>query len=1094
MRTSISTLVIAALAATFAGCSDDSGGGISGGAQLGISVTPNPVSFPSLVAGDSMDQLVTIAHNGSSGTLNLRNVRLDANSEEISITQPGALDLQPGDTTTMTVTYAPTDGMYDSGTIYIDTNVPTAAGNALTVEVPVETTAQTSDLVANPDPLDFGDVGTGTTVTETIQFTAVGADEIRIDEMTLTDPESDFAVEEMPELPLTLGAGDTFEVTVSYTPIGGDNDTDFVEIMMLVDDAEEEKQVLLKGNEIGPELQVHPSPVDFGPRPVGQVHTLPLVVSNAGELPLEITDLKVAEGSSDTVSIQDAPSQPLVICPDSGDAPDCEEGDESLRCRCADGVDGLSSDPVTVTVGFDPTAEMEVTSQAIAEIQIGNNDSSTGGSALVPVYGKPEVPVLQVNPPDVVDFGFVAQNLTQSRTVNLFNSGNAPLEISEIVLEEDDTNTEVEYALVVDPDWGPLQESPTPGVLQPQEGRTVQITFENLGTDVGKELATLTILSNYAQEPEWTVDVVARRTGSPSCEINMVPSQLDFGTVPRGQTKTLTANIEVVGSGNCSFHSAFLNDCSGGFFGSSCPDPDKTAAQNGDSERYSLAGYSWGPPLATPENLKAGQSYKVEIMFSPPDSAPLFGDEFTDYAGYFGIRAFDPYSPSEEPVYFPPPTGQNGTFTANLHARSGIANLTVFPNEVDFGVTTIGCFSQTFSVNACNVGTAPLELTGAELDNCNIEFKVKDSPGLPATMEAGDCLTWDVVYEPQDEGGDACALNITSNDADSPSAVVPLEGSGTTETHQVDEWTQLSGQNVDVLFVVDNSGSMGEEQDNLANNFEDFISEAATWDNDYHIGVTTTDVDEEGGRFVGDPRIVDNTNWEAFKDNVKVGTSGSGTERGFMAAQQALSLPNTADSSTACTQDSDCTEPEGCYDGFCGGPNRGFLRSDASLELVFVSDEEEQSTADLNFYENFFKSIKGFFNDNLMHIHAIVGPSGGCSSSNGDASAGHRFIELANATGGNVASICDSNFSTALKSIGQIAFGLKQQFFLSRPADPPTLEVSVSGQPCEANSGGVNNWSYDQPSNSVIFAEDGGCMPQPEEKIVIEYDTICFQD
>ena len=43
----------------------------------------------------------------------------------------------------------------------------------------------------------------------------------------------------------------------------------------------------------------------------------------------------------------------------------------------------------------------------------------------------------------------------------------------------------------------------------------------------------------------------------------------------------------------------------------------------------------------------------------------------------------------------------------------------------------------------------------------------------------------------------------------------------------------------------------------------------------------------------------------------------------------------------------------------CGGYNMGFLRKDATLEIVFVSDEEDQSPADLSFYINFFKNIKG---------------------------------------------------------------------------------------------------------------------------------------
>jgi hypothetical protein len=53
----------------------------------------------------------------------------------------------------------------------------------------------------------------------------------------------------------------------------------------------------------------------------------------------------------------------------------------------------------------------------------------------------------------------------------------------------------------------------------------------------------------------------------------------------------------------------------------------------------------------------------------------------------------------------------------------------------------------------------------------------------------------------------------------------------------------VANRNVDVLFVIDNSGSMGEEQATLAANFERFISvlERENVRADYRIGITTTD-------------------------------------------------------------------------------------------------------------------------------------------------------------------------------------------------------------------------------------------------------------
>ena len=645
-----------------------------------------------------------------------------------------------------------------------------------------------------------------------------------------------------------------------------------------------------------------------------------------------------------------------------------------------------------------------------------------------------------------------------------------------------------------DETWGPLSSNPSAGVLEPGTHKEVNIEYLNTGAEPEGTTAwaVLRVLSNDGTKPDWPVNLKAQRADQPTCVLELKPDQLDFGIVPRGFTKTMSVNLYNAGSGNCSFDSSFVNDCEGwtGFFGTSCKDPANTVKHSGDSDYYSIV----EAPPAIKEGLKPGQSYDIKVMFKPPDTAPLFGDEFLDYGGYLGIRAFDPYAGAEPLLtIFPGAEGAGALieFPANLHAKSGIADLSVFPGELDFGVTTIGCHSQTFDVNACNVGTAPLDLTKFELAGCSIEFKIKTWPVLPETLDPQECVVFQLVYAPQDEGDDACGLELYTA-SDTPTVVVPLSGGGTYETEHTDIFIQSSGQDVDVLFVVDDSGSMGDEQSNLSNNFTQFIGEASTWNNAYHVGVTTTDIDVAAGQLVGNPRYVDNANWESFKSNVKVGTSGSGTERGLAAAQMALSLPNTSDSTISCAADADCAEPDACYDGFCGGPNRGFLRPDSSLEIVFVSDEEDQSPADLSFYINFFKSIKGFFNDNLLHVHAIVGPPGGCSSASGDAVAGMRYIDVANATGGNVVSICDSDFASGLETIGEIAFGLKVQFFLTRVADPLTVDVKVGGVPCEDTSGGAANWTYLADSNSVLFEEFGGCMPQPGEEIQIHYETLCF--
>src|SRR5687767_15405232 len=64
----------------------------------------------------------------------------------------------------------------------------------------------------------------------------------------------------------------------------------------------------------------------------------------------------------------------------------------------------------------------------------------------------------------------------------------------------------------------------------------------------------------------------------------------------------------------------------------------------------------------------------------------------------------------------------------------------------------------------------------------------------------------------------------------------------------------------DILFVVDNSGSMADEQENLAVNFGRFIEQIAG-SGDYRIAVVTTDVDKAPSEWEGLQNFVYSPNY-----------------------------------------------------------------------------------------------------------------------------------------------------------------------------------------------------------------------------------------
>jgi hypothetical protein len=152
----------------------------------------------------------------------------------------------------------------------------------------------------------------------------------------------------------------------------------------------------------------------------------------------------------------------------------------------------------------------------------------------------------------------------------------------------------------------------------------------------------------------------------------------------------------------------------------------------------------------------------------------------------------------------------------------------------------------------------------------------------------------------------------------------------------------------DILFVVDDSGSMAAEQTLLGAGFAQFIDRLATLPvkGSFQIGVTTTSVDfpvtdtsaqgytlqttypsgqpyprgalvATSGKKLLDassPTLV-----QDFSANVNVGTSGSGKEQGLRAALLAVT------------------------DRVADGSNAGLLRPGARLAIILVSDEDDCS-------------------------------------------------------------------------------------------------------------------------------------------------------
>jgi len=298
-----------------------------------------------------------------------------------------------------------------------------------------------------------------------------------------------------------------------------------------------------------------------------------------------------------------------------------------------------------------------------------------------------------------------------------------------------------------------------------------------------------------------------------------------------------------------------------------------------------------------------------------------------------------------------------------------------------------------------------------------------------------------------------------------------------------DSFYQAGTDMVDILWVIDDSNSMANEQMKVAQGFTRFIfaMNMAEEDVDFHIAVTSTDMDEDNeqrGMLLGEPPYLtrDDDYLPMFMERVQVGVAGSDKERGLQAAYHALSDPDAVDAGD------------------------GFLRGDSVLALVFVSDENDCSddnwlsddmdgglcydindklisTAD---YVRAFQGLKGI--GGRVVASNIVGPevSEGCDES----WPGKRYMTIGNELDGINGNICESGYGDIIHDIGTQIGSPQRTFFLTHRPVLDTLTVYVDDEVVEAEDD--LGWQYDDEFISVGF--HGEYVPDFGSTIIVAYD------
>ena len=384
-----------------------------------------------------------------------------------------------------------------------------------------------------------------------------------------------------------------------------------------------------------------------------------------------------------------------------------------------------------------------------------------------------------------------------------------------------------------------------------------------------------------------------------------------------------------------------------------------------------------------------------------------------------------------------------------LHGAGDAPVINVKPDNYDFGVVWLGCEEEKV-IEIANEGNVELEIydinyyTTLPVDMYPEDFDTIFG-GYPIRIAAGTSIKLNLNYVPLDVFDDEGYFVITSNDPLNPSVTASQAGEGKVQSTRTDSFVQDSLMPVDVLFVIDNSGSMGDTQAHLALNFDIFMNAFVSSGVDFNMAFITTDSSDFVGGII--TQATPDPIGEAIFQISSIGIRGSTIEKGIEMSYNALQPTGPA------------------------SPGSAFFRPDANLVIIYVTDEDDGSDlVDPIGAEMYFRSLKS--ESDMVVAHAVAGDVPYGCVGNGSAQPGFRYNELVNRLYGSYLSICGEDWGTPMETLARDSI-TEDAFNLTERPIESTIEVRVDGELSE-------DWVYDETTGAVVFS-----IP-PEEGSEIE--------
>jgi hypothetical protein len=326
---------------------------------------------------------------------------------------------------------------------------------------------------------------------------------------------------------------------------------------------------------------------------------------------------------------------------------------------------------------------------------------------------------------------------------------------------------------------------------------------------------------------------------------------------------------------------------------------------------------------------------------------------------------------------------------------------------------------------------------------------------------------------------DAAMLNdpakATSFHADDLSNGTGLATDSDSDTVQCDPFLLTSSPVADIIWVIDESGSMMDDRQRVANNATDFFARALKSGLDFRMGITGVAKTQNGkmcsslSTVSSDPGGVDRfllpTEQNIF-EACAINPPGyeGGSEYGLLNARKAVEthLPRAAN-------------------------NPARIRPGATLVIIIATDEMDQGwkdvvnksdsqfatvcqlpPADQSAADAYLKpDIDYYLGKGNPEARATVHLLGGVCGNTCGAQVGHAYKEVVKATGGITADVCQTNLGPTLQVIIDTITGAASPAVLQLVPISASLAVAVDQTQLQRSR--VSGFDYVSSSNSLVF-------------------------